>query len=83
MANLLLIIADQVEARLGVLGKQPNKNRAWSIATDFIGLINRYYTHHHDVAFYADKLNISPNYLNINGTSAPQPKNKSTSNWNL
>ena len=65
MANLLLIIADQVEARLGVLGKQPNKNRAWSIATDFIGLINRYYTHHHDVAFYADKLNISPNYLNI------------------
>lgn len=65
MANLLLIIADQVEARLGVLGKQPHKNRAWSIATDFIGLINRYYTHHHDVAFYADKLNISPNYLNI------------------
>lgn len=36
MANLLLIIADQVEARLGVLGKQPHKNRAWSIATDFI-----------------------------------------------
>ncbi|MBP3303991.1 MAG: helix-turn-helix transcriptional regulator [Muribaculaceae bacterium] len=40
-------------------------NRAWSLAIDFMGLLNRHYTHHHDVAFYANRLGITPNYLNI------------------
>ncbi len=63
--NFMLIMADQVESHLGLLGTNPPKNRAWAIINEFLGLINRYYSHHHDVAFYADKLNITPNYLNI------------------
>ena len=35
------------------------------MVNEFLGLLNRYYAHHHDVAFYADKLKITPNYLNI------------------
>lgn len=48
-----------------MLGTNPPKNRAWLIINEFLGLLNRYYTRRHDVAFYAEKLNISPNYLNI------------------
>ena len=63
--NFMMIMAEYVEAHFGVLGTNPSKNRAWAIANEFLGLLTRYYTHHHDVAFYAGKLNISPNYLNI------------------
>lgn len=63
--NFMLIMAEQVESQLGKLGLNPAKNRAWVIVNDFLGLLNRYYTRRHDVAFYADKLNITPNYLNI------------------
>lgn len=63
--NLLLVMADQAESRLGILGENPSKNRAWIIINDFLGLLNRHYTRYHDVAFYAAKLNITPNYLNI------------------
>lgn len=63
--NLMTIMADRVEVNMGKLGVNPNKNRAWLIVNDFLGLLNRFYAQHHDVAFYADKLNISPNYLNI------------------
>ncbi|MCM1177798.1 MAG: helix-turn-helix domain-containing protein [Bacteroides sp.] len=65
MENFMLIMAEQVESQLGQLGPTPAKNRAWVIVNGFLGLLNRYYTRRHDVAFYADKLNITPNYLNI------------------
>lgn len=64
-SNFMLIMAEHVESHLGLLGTNPPKNRAWMIVNEFLGLINRYYTHHHDVKFYANKLNITPNYLNI------------------
>lgn len=63
--NFLLIMAEQIESQLGQLGMNPTKNRAWLLVNNFLGLLNRYYTHRHDVSFYADKLNITPNYLNI------------------
>lgn len=63
--NFMLVMAEQVEIRLGMLGENPSKNRAWTIINDFVGLIDRYYAVHHDVAFYAERLNVSPNYLNI------------------
>lgn len=63
--NFVLVMAEQVESHLGLLGTNPAKNRAWVIVNEFLGLLNRYYTHRHDVAFYAEKLNITPNYLNI------------------
>lgn len=65
MENAMSVIAEQVEAHLGMLGANPPKNRAWTMVNEFLGLLNRYYTHRHDVAFYANKLNITPNYLNI------------------
>ena len=65
MENAMSVMAEQVEAHLGMLGTNPPKNRAWTMVNEFLGLLNRYYTHRHDVAFYADKLNITPNYLNI------------------
>lgn len=42
-----------------------DKNRAWGLAIDFSGLLSRHYTRHHDVAYYASLLRITPNYLNI------------------
>lgn len=65
MENLMLVMAERIESHHGVLGTNPPKNRAWLIINEFLGLLNRYYTRRHDVAFYAEKLNISPNYLNI------------------
>ena len=58
-------MADQIERRLGQLGDNPAKNRAWVLANDFIAMLSPHYARHHDVAYYADRLNITPNYLNI------------------
>lgn len=63
--NFMMIMAEQVESHSGLSGINPPKNRAWVIVNEFLGLVNRYYTHRHDVAFYAKRLNITPNYLNI------------------
>ena len=65
MENFILVMAEKVESHFGSLGTHPPKNRAWVMVNEFLGLLNRYYAHHHDVAFYADKLKITPNYLNI------------------
>lgn len=65
MEIFILVMSEQVESQLGTLESNPPKNRAWMIVNEFLGLVNHYHTHRHDVAFYADKLNITPNYLNI------------------
>lgn len=63
--NFMHIMADELERRLGHLGSNPDKNRSWVLANDFIALLTRHYATHHDVAYYADRLSITPNYLNI------------------
>ncbi len=63
--NFMLVMVEQVETRLGILGENPAKNRSWTLINDFVGLLGRHYATHHDVAFYADMLNVTPNYLNI------------------
>lgn len=63
--NFMHIMADELERRLGHLGSNPDKNRSWVLANDFIALLTRHYARHHDVAYYAERLNITPNYLNI------------------
>lgn len=63
--NFMMIISEYAEYHFGPRATNHTKNRAWLIANIYLGLLNRYYTTHHDVAFYARKLNISPNYLNI------------------
>ncbi len=79
--SYILIMAEQVESRLGQLRENPSKNRAWALYNDFLALLNRNYASHHDVAFYADKLHVTPNYLNIivrrmNAISAKEQINK-------
>lgn len=63
--NFILTMTEQIETRLGQLGESPAKNRAWALVNDFIGLLERNYAAHHDVAYYADLLHVTPNYLNI------------------
>lgn len=63
--NLILAMSEQAERRLGLLGENTTKNRAWTLTNDFVGLLGRHYARHHDVAFYAGCMNITPNYLNI------------------
>lgn len=78
--NFILAMARQIETRLGRLGSSPTKNRAWTLTNSFIALLNRHYAAHHDVAFYAEKLNVTPNYLNIirrnTGATAKEQINK-------
>lgn len=63
--NFITIMAQQVEYQSGNKVLAIDKSRAWTIANDFIALLNRHYAEHHDVAYYAGRLNISSNYLNI------------------
>lgn len=75
--NLLAVLSWRIEASRGDLGIPPLKNRAWSIVNDFLALLGRHYSKHHDVAFYAGRLHVTPNYLNIivrryTGTSAKE-----------
>lgn len=46
-------------------GDRTSKTRAWAISNDFVTMLHRHYARHHDVAFYADALNISSDYLNV------------------
>lgn len=45
-------------------GNEGRKNEINSHILKFINLVNEFYPQNHDVQFYADKLNITPNYLN-------------------
>jgi len=41
-----------------------SRGRAWTITVEFTALLHRHCARHHDVAFYADRLNITSDYLN-------------------
>lgn len=60
--SLFIILAAEVD-RMD-LKENPCKTRAWAISNDFVTLLHRHYARHHDVAYYADRLNISADYLN-------------------
>lgn len=60
-----LFVAIDNEMRSMGIGEVGNfsKNRSWKLYNDFYTLLGRYHTKYHDVKFYADKLNITPDYL--------------------
>ena len=60
----LFVAIDSEMRRMGI-GKVDNfsKNRSWKLYNDFYTLLSRHHTKYHDVKFYADKLNITPDYL--------------------
>lgn len=61
--SLFVILRSEIEGRYPAAAIP--KTRAWAIANDFITLLHRHYARHHDVAYYADLLNITPDYLNV------------------
>ena len=61
--NLFVAIQNEMQsAGIGIVSDFP-KNRSWRLFNDFYTLVGRYHTQYHDVAFYADKLHITPDYL--------------------
>lgn len=61
---LMLSLCHEMERLSLATGKGEKKNRAWSLVNDFMVLVGRHYTRHRDVAYYATRLCISPDYLN-------------------
>ena len=61
--TLFIVLASAIEDKSS--SSSLPKTRAWAIANDFITLVHRHYARHHDVAYYADRLNISADYLNV------------------
>lgn len=80
LSDLLIVMSRRIEAIEGDMGEPPTKNRAWTMVNDFLGLLGRHYARHHDVAYYAERLHVTSNYLNIivrryTGTSAKEQIN--------
>ncbi len=61
--NLMNMILMEVEKYQADEMTAQNKNRSWSLIGQFSILVSRYYTRYREVKFYADKLNITPDYL--------------------
>lgn len=61
---LMLSLCHEMEKLPSVAGKTEKKNRAWSLVNDFMVLVGRHYVRHRDVAYYATRLCVSPDYLN-------------------
>ncbi|ASZ12516.1 AraC family transcriptional regulator [Chitinophaga pendula] len=71
-----VIFPDLIRARCGVCGllisriaekrfKEAVNYNTHPILTRFVNLIDKHYKEEHAVAFYANEINISPNYLNM------------------
>lgn len=78
--DYITLLSWRVEESHGDMGTPPVKNRAWAVVNGFLALLGRHYAAHHDVAYYADRLSVTPNYLNIIvrryvGTSAKEQIN--------
>lgn len=63
LCNLFMAINCEIK-RLGINeGNTYQKSKTWKLVEKFYMLLNRYHTKHRDVKFYADKLNVTPDYL--------------------
>lgn len=61
--NLLIGICSEAK-RMGIKEMASDiKSRTWKLAGEFYALLNRYHGKHREVKFYADKMNITPDYL--------------------
>lgn len=60
----LFVVIDNEMRRMGI-GEVCDfpKNRSWKLYNDFYVLLTKHHGRCHDVKFYADKLNITPDYL--------------------
>ncbi len=60
-----------------------NRKRGADLVSQFYMLVNRYYTRHREVAFYAEKLNITTDYLHKLISEADSLSPKEWINYNL
>ncbi len=61
--NLFKAIDDQ-SADLHEKSEFVSKNSDWRISVRFFTLLYKHYKEHHNIGFYADRMNISSDYLN-------------------
>lgn len=61
--NLMKTILIEMKREGQMAAIMQNKNHSWSLVGRFYTLVSRYYIHHREVKFYADKLNITSDYL--------------------
>lgn len=74
--NLIIIVMLEIKRGNYLELVRYEKNRVRSLTSQFYILVSRYYIGHRQVKFYADKLNITPDYLYklIYGQSKVSPK---------
>lgn len=63
LRNLLLSAYDKIQRNVNEPQKLPTKNRKEELFEKFIEKVTKHCIHHHDVEYYAGRLNISPRYL--------------------
>ncbi len=74
LRNLLLNAYDKIQRNIDKPEKSQSKNRKEELYDKFIEKVTKHCIHHHDVEYYAGRLDISPRYLGtitreINGQS--------------
>lgn len=62
--QLMLSLCCEMERLSLASGKSEKRSHAWVVANDFMVLVGRHYVKHRDVAYYATRLCVSPDYLN-------------------
>lgn len=61
----LFMVMEDIIGRNSKVSTTTSYASRWEIAGAFLISLSRNYRHHHNVAFYAEKLNITPDYLSI------------------
>lgn len=64
-ADFLAILASITEEYAAQERPDAQIGKPWNIVNQFVGNLNRNYTRHHSVAYYAAALHVTPNYLNM------------------
>lgn len=86
LKNNIFNIFKGIYCEMTLAGNGPGdirNNRYQSLVSRFYMLVGRYYTTHREVAFYAEKLNITPDYLYKLMVNATGGSPKEMINWQI
>lgn len=82
--NLFMALLFEVEPLMGSdTSSKQSRNRSADLISQFYLLVNRYYTKYREVSFYADKLNITTDYLHKLITASDNISPKEWINYSL
>lgn len=62
--NLFIALYNELTEAITAKTQERAKDRSWYLAGQFMNLVSRHYTKHHDVEYYAKRLSITSEYLN-------------------